>query len=297
MRIAHGYQLVEPHAAIALDPTVCPETPECSAHPPGLFSLRVALVDEPPQGGAKVVVLAPQACKRLPLTCEHAARGVFAQPDEEVRMPAVLSLTLAVLVELRQRVLPQCLEHPEPSFFGIILDDNQRFIDKSGVEVRSVPVVQTVPNAYLFSCLQRPASSKHTEPSKEALLRLRKQVIAPIHHGFQALQPFRERSTPTAENLKSVRQLVFEFLHGQCSGSRGGELDVQWNAVQPFANSLDAIRFAFSPVLVDVPPRGPLQEQANGTPESQTPLEPQSPLTCADRPTEVLLATPSQRRH
>ena len=29
-------------------------------------------------------------------------------------------------------------------------------------------------------CLQRPASSKNTEPSKEALLRLRKQVIAPI---------------------------------------------------------------------------------------------------------------------
>jgi hypothetical protein len=43
-----------------------------------------------------------------------------------------------------------------------------------------------------------------------------------------------------------------------------GELNGQWNAIQPFANSLDAIRFAFTPGLVDVPRRGPVQEQANG---------------------------------
>ena len=65
-------------------------------------------------------------------------------------MPAVLSLTFAVQVELRQCVISQCLEHPEPSFFGTVLYDNQRFIDKSGMQVRYVLVIQTVPYAYLF---------------------------------------------------------------------------------------------------------------------------------------------------
>src|SRR5206468_7303427 len=107
------------------------------------------------------------------------------------------------------------LEQAVPRRAAVLLDDDQRAIDKSDQEVQHVRRLEAASAPDALRGLEAKAASENTQSVEEQLLARGQELVAPLDRGAQRLVSDGRRATATAEQSESIVQSVRDLLDAE----------------------------------------------------------------------------------
>ena len=146
-------------------------------------------------------------------------------------------LVLAALLKTLKGVFANRLQQAEPRFSGAIfallyqtlVDERRHQFKKIGTQI--APCV-----TYRFGSLKGAAAPEDTESSKQLLLWIAQQAIAPIYGVAQRLLPLRRSRAPVVSNCSRLSKRASIWAGGSIFGARRCKLDCQWETVHSGAD-------------------------------------------------------------
>ena len=157
-----------------------------------------------------------------PVDVPGAQRGVLAGLEQPVGGVSADRLEQPVAHRGRLRAAAARPRH---------LNRDERLVDQAREQVEHLAGLEAGSCAHCLGGLQGPAARKDRGPAEHRLLRLAKEVVAPVNGGAEC-PVARERGAGAAgEQPEAVLDAGEELLHGEHARARRGELERERHAV------------------------------------------------------------------
>ena len=154
-----------------------------------------------------------------------------------VLVPVAYRLGFVALDETLQAIFPDGLQHPEARLTRFRLNlPQQALVDERHERVEHVQAQLTVRVADGHCAFDRAATDEDREPPEESLLCRIEKVVAPVDRPAQRALSLRHVTSSAREKAQALLEARQDRLRREDLGPSGGQLDRQWQAVQPRAD-------------------------------------------------------------
>ncbi len=154
----------------------------------------------------------------------------------------------------------RCLDRMDE---GVVDEPVERVEHRERVEPVDIDVAVAI-GGDGFGRVQRPSVHEDRQPTEERSFSRGEQVVAPGDRALQRLLPGQHHSGAAGEDAEGVVETVEDALRIEHAAPGGGQLDGQWDAVEPVAQLGDDRPIVDGEVEVGSSPTGPVAEQADG---------------------------------
>ena len=168
---------------------------------------------------------------RVPLTLRELER-----PH---RVPAGQGGGLAGVGEPLARVQPDRLEQPVAPLASAFVRGDERLLDEAREHVGALRDIEAGSAAHGLDRVQLEAAGEDAESAQQHPLVRLEQIVAPLERRLERLLPRRRRATPGAEEPETVIEPVGHRGGTERAEPAGGELEREWQAVEPEADTRD----------------------------------------------------------
>jgi hypothetical protein len=183
----------------------------------------------------QVLALGVDAREPRPLVRARECRPRrLGEAEVEIEMAIAHRIGLARRGQQLQRVLANGLQ--QPVAFRRHIVEHERLLHEVREQLEHIPGTHLVPRADRFGRFDGPAAGEHREPAQERALGRAEQLVAPVDRGAQRPLARQRGDVAVGEHAQRLAELGGDPLGPERLDARGGELDRQWNAVEPRAD-------------------------------------------------------------
>ena len=175
-------------------------------------------------------------------SCEKARLGLFGEHQIVLAVGPLESIDFPGGDQAFQRMLANCLKHPEAQVAGrlflaqeVLVDQGRHAVDHVEVQIRPASC------DHRFGRGQRAAADEHREATIQHLLVRSEQVVAPGDRLAQGLLANGQIAGPACQRSQPVLQPREQRLRRENVDTRGGELDGQGQAIEAVADLDDRV--------------------------------------------------------